>query len=300
MACDSASCALVTRGQGGLLAKGAFRTDISYRYTDESVPLEGSHTIAEVIRPKVFLELGEILPGVHREIAGRESFLQVDFGYGVTSHTTLLASVPLLADRSFTIAHFGTQADYNTQSVGDILVGAKQGLWRSLVGGLALKLPSGDSQRTGDYNGSILDPTLQPGSGSWDVVSSLQCSGRITDWRLDWTLVGSYQINTTNTLGYRFGNLGLVAAGAQRNLIGPLSGSLQVKFVEEARSVFLGQGVPSTGSRTGYLNPGLSVRLPTQTAIYGVVQFVPFRYVNEEQLAPRIAFLFGVSKTFTR
>jgi hypothetical protein len=39
LACDSSSCALLTRGQNGTLAKGVFRLDLSFRYTDEDVKL---------------------------------------------------------------------------------------------------------------------------------------------------------------------------------------------------------------------------------------------------------------------
>ena len=47
-----------------------------------------------------------------------------------------------------------------------------------------------------------------------------------------------------------------------------------------------------------YVTPGLRLRLPDQTSLYGLVQLPPYRYVNETQLAVRAAFLVGVSKTF--
>jgi len=167
-----------------------------------------------------------------------------------------------------------------------------------LVGGLSVKLPSARHRIGGDFDGSILDPTLQPGSGSWDFVSTLQYAGHIAPWLVDWSLSGSYQVNTTNDLGYRFGDLTVAAANASRTLKGPLAASLQIKFVHEARHAFLGEGVPSTGSSTLYVTPGLRLRLPDQTSLYGLVQLPPYRYVNETQLAVRAAFLVGVSKTF--
>jgi len=56
--------------------------------------------------------------------------------------------------------------------------------------------------------------------------------------------------------------------------------------------------VPSTGSQFLYLSPGLSMRLPDRSALYGLVQFLPYRYVNETQLAPHVALLGGIQKTF--
>jgi hypothetical protein len=297
-ACDSSSCSLVTRGQGGVLAKKAFRIDFSYRYTDDAVFLDGSSAAEHVYRPKVALEQGRIWPEFHRELGGHDSFLQLDLAYGLASRTTLLASVPVLADRSYAIAHAGIQQDYGTTGFGDALVGVRQVIAGSLVGGFSIKLPSARHHIAGDFDGSILDPTLQPGSGSWDFVSTLQYAGTIAPWLVDWSVAGSYQVNTANDLGYRFGDLTVAAASASRTLKGPLAATLQIKFVHEARHTFLGEGVPSTGSSIFYVTPGLRVRLPDQTSLYGIVQLPPYRYVNETQLAVRAAFLVGVSKTF--
>jgi hypothetical protein len=167
-----------------------------------------------------------------------------------------------------------------------------------LVAGFSVKLPSARHRIDGDFDGSILDPTLQPGSGSWDFVGSLQYGGQIAPWLVDWSLAASYQVNTPNDLDYRFGNLGLLAASASRTVAGPLAVSLQTKVVHEDRHTFLGEGVPSTGSLYVYLTPGLRLRLPDRASMYALVQLVPYRHVNEMQIAPRAAVLVGVSKTF--
>ncbi|HET7292709.1 MAG TPA: hypothetical protein VFM88_09800 [Vicinamibacteria bacterium] len=298
-ACDTASCSLVSRGQNGLVAKGELRVDLSFRYTDESVPLEGADSAEPIYRPKVAFEQGILWPQFHEEIDGHEAFLQADLAYGLARGTTLLASLPLIADRSATVAHIGIPADdYGTTGFGDILLGVRQGIPWGLVGGASVKLPNAGYRREGDFDGSILDPTLQPGSGAWAYVASLQRGGRISGAVVDWSIAGSYQLNTTNDLEYRFGDLGLVALSASTPVWGPLSASLQVKFVNEARHEYRGQDVPSTGSRFLYVSPGLKVRLPDRSALYGLVQFLPYRYVNETQLAPSVAVLGGIQKTF--
>lgn len=298
LACDSSSCALVTRGSNGLLPKHAFRLDLSFRYTDDADGFSGSQSFEPIYRPKVELELGRLIPAFHRELGGHESFLQLDLAYGLGAGTTLLLSAPVFSERSYLIAHGNIAQEYGTRGVGDLLVGVRQSLGlRGLVGGFSAKLPTGRHRLGGDVGETILDPTLQPGSGSWDFVTSLQYSGN-APWRIGWSLAGSYQVNTRNDLGYRFGNLGLLAATAHRPVAGPLDASFQVKFVDEARHQFLGAGVPSTGSRILYLTPGLSLRLPDRTAFYGVFQIPARRSVNETQLAPSAAFLVGVSKTF--
>jgi hypothetical protein len=296
--CDSSTCSLVTRGQNGLLGAGVFRLDLSYRYTDASPPLDGSTEVAQAFLPKVRLETGTIEPRIHQDLKSAQSYLQLDFGYGITARTSLLVSFPLLADHTARVSHVGFVDDYQTIGVGDLVVGARQLLGAGFVGGVSVKAPTGADDSTGDYDGSILDPELQPGTGSWGLVGSLQRGGRIGE--VSWTIAGSYQANTTNSYGYRFGGLGLVAVSAQRALVGGLSGSLQVKFVDEGRSTLLGQGVPSTGSRIVYVAPGFSCRLNPEVSTYGLVLFAPLRDVNDEQLGPHLSVLFGVSKTFRR
>ncbi len=289
----------MSRGQNGLVAKGELRLDLSYRYTDESVPLQGSESTNQVYRPKVAFEQGIMWPRFHEEIDGHQAFLQADLAYGLTTRTTLLASVPLLADHSSTVAHPGIPADeYGTTGFGDVLFGFRQAIPAGFVGGVSVKLPNAGYRRGEDFDGSILDPTLQPGSGAWAYVGSLQRGGRISRAVVDWSIAGSYQLNAENDLGYRFGNIGLLAGSASTPVWGPLSASLQVKFVQEARHHYRGEDVPSTGSRFLYLSPGLRLRLPDRSALYGLVQFLPYRYVNETQRAPHVAFLGGVQKAF--
>ena len=103
-ACDSASCALLTRGQSGTLAKGAFRLDLSFRYTYEDAKLQGSQAVGDVYVPKVAFTYGSIWPAFHREIEASESFVQMDLGYGLTSRLSLEASLPLHAHCLFRLA----------------------------------------------------------------------------------------------------------------------------------------------------------------------------------------------------
>src|SRR5262245_18436208 len=200
-ACDTASCSLVSRGQNGLVPKGDLRVDVSYRYTDESVPLEGGESATQVYRPKVAFEQGIVWPRFHEDIDGHEAFLQADMAYGLTERTTVLASVPLMADRASTVAHAGIPAaDYGTTGFGDLLFGIRQGVPWGFVGGVSVKLPNAGYRRDGDFDGRILDPTLQPGSGAWSYVASLQRGGRISRALVDWSFAGSYQLNTENDL----------------------------------------------------------------------------------------------------
>jgi len=297
-ACDSSSCALLTRGQNGTLAKGAFRLDLSFRYTDEDVRLQGSQRVTDVYVPKVAFTYGSIWPAFHREIAASESFVQMDLGYGLTSRLSLESSLPLHTRREHTIAHFGITQEYTTRGVGDVLLGARFAVRPRLVAGLAVQLPTGRYRLDGDFDGSILDPSLQPGSGALGYVGTLQQSGRFAPLELGWSLAASYQANMRNDLDYRFGNAAILTLNLSRPVGGRLSASLQAKLFHQTRSVYLARDVPSTGMTFVYVTPALHLDVPGGVSLYTYLQLPAYRYVNDMQLAPRAAVLTGVSKTF--
>ena len=301
-ACDSTSCALVTRGPGGALPKGALRIDLSYRQTDQTEPYAGGEPTDTVLRPKVDFEHGFILSGYHREVGGTERYLQCDLSYGLTSRASVLVGIPLLIRRSYDISHGGSFLQpTDTQGFGDILVAVQYGLLRGqahqLSARAALKLPTGEFKLINAFDRTINDPTLQPGTGSFDFATGADFT-RFNTLGLDWTASASYQINTTNDLEYRFGDDAIGSLAVSRGLVGKLGGSFQVKAWHKGRSTFLDRPVPSTGATLVYLTPGLRFAAPARISAYAFLQVPVYRYVNEAQLTPRLAFFIGWAKTF--
>jgi hypothetical protein len=178
-----------------------------------------------------------------------------------------------------------------------VVVGARYALDPAarVVAGLAVKLPTGPSRLVSPFDGGIHDPMMQPGTGSSDLAASVQASKRTIS--VDWALSGSYQVNTTNKLGYRYGNDTIATLAASRPIVGPVFGSLQVKTFFKSRSTYRDEEVPSTGGTVVYLTPGLRWEALRSTSVYAFVQVPVYRYVNEQQLAPRVGMLFGVART---
>jgi len=301
-ACDSSSCALVTRGAGGPLPRGALRVDLSFRYADQTRPYAGGEPTGSVLRPKVDFEHGLLLAGYHREVGGRERYLQSDLAYGLTSRASVFLSIPLLIERSYDISHGGSfQQSTRTRGSGDLLLGLQYGLLTGptaqLTARAAVKAPTGNYRLISTFDRTINEPTLQPGSGSVDFVAGADFS-REEVLGLNWTASASYQANTTNDLDYRFGNDAIASLSVSRSLVGRLSGSFQVKGWHKGRSAFVGGPVPSTGGTILYLTPGLRVAAPASMSAYAFVQVPAYRFVNEAQLTPRVALLVGWSKIF--
>jgi hypothetical protein len=299
-ACDSTCCLLLTRGQAGVLRKGGFQLEFSFRSTDMSARFQGGDSTDTVIRPKVLLETGEIIPGYHEDLEGTDSFLQLDAAWGVAASTTLFVSMPLITHREYLIGHGGVQTRYDLRGIGDLVVGARYALvrggQRSLVGALGFQIPTGKNDIIDVYDSTILDPTMQPGTGSGDVIATLLWS-TVAPGRSELGLSASYQINTKNSYDYAFGNQWIGAATLSRP-IGSVVPSLQIKLVQQAHSWLVDSAVPSTGTATVYANAGLRYRSAQGISLYAHLLLPIYRHVNDEQLAPRHSLLIGLSKTF--
>ena len=331
-ACDSSSCVLVTRGLS-TLRKGGFAADFSFRYADESRRLSGSDSIDLVTRPRIDFDRGELLPAFHQESKGWVSTLQADVAYGVTARLSAVVSVPVLTRKAVEHVHLpppppepgSPQADdphghgpagpgapgdpvvrdYRARGIGDAFVGFRYVVLsdgaQQVNAGLAVKVPTGESELPNANDGGIFDPTLQPGSGSVDlIVSGLYARGR---GPLQWTAAASHQLTRANDLGYRFGDETILGMSLTRTLRAVYSrsmvaASVQVKGHLRGHSVYAGEPVPSTGGRMLILSPGLSLKTPGGTRFYAFLQLPVYRYVEGTQLATRSSLLAGVSRTF--
>jgi hypothetical protein len=304
--CDSTGCLMVTRSAGGLLPRKGFRIDFSFRATDDSLLMSGSDTTDRVTRPKVDFEHGLVRPGFHQDLGGTSQFVQLDVGYGLTGHTTLLASAPIVTHRSYDIGHPPVLTEnYETWGLGDTLVGARHAFLASpatsLVAGLALEMPTGDFKLVSSgalFDIGVLDPMLQPGSGSWDFVGNVQAAHRLTQGGLDLTGAFSYQANTTNDLEYRYGDDTIVSTSLGGPVGSRVRASMQLKMVHRGRSTFRDEDVSSTGGTVVYAIPGLVSSLPGKMSVYLFLPVPVYRYVNESQLAPRLSVVVGMARVF--
>jgi hypothetical protein len=315
-ACTSANCTLLTRTDGPYVARGSWRVDVGWRFVDQDARRYGVDEVtvtgtneAPVLRPRVDFTSGRLRPNYHQEFAARQAALQFDLAYGLTTQLSVLASLPLHSRYDVDHVFFpspgvdlhadaGSNPSRQTLSVagvGDALVGLRYGITRGLTAGLALKLPTGPTDRLDEY-GQIDDPMHQPGTGALGVIGTLQADGRLGT--LDWLASASFQHNGVNDFGYRFGDEVIVTVGVSRSVTGPLAVTLQAKTQHVRRNVFMGETSPSTGATLVSLAPGLRVRTPLAGTFYGSVQMPLYRHVNEGQLAPRWIFAMGIAKAF--
>ena len=307
--CGSATCFIDTSGGEGLPLPSTVRVDLSFRYVDQDRKLAGTREVAEVLTPKVNFEQRVLEPDHHREVRTQNSLIQLDMLYGVSRRAGVLASVPLFTEKDH--EHFddvGTPDEHftsgdGTRGFGDLQLGAIYALVlrpKDLVQcGLKIKLPTG-AWKLHDSEGAINEPTIQPGSGSTDILADLHYSHLAGPARFDWFVSGSFRANGENGLDYRAGDESVLNVGVDRPAGESSVWSLQLNARHTERDRFLGRTVPSTGATYISLSPGIRFRTSSggSSFLYVFVQMPAYQKVNESQLAPRWGLVTGVTRVF--
>jgi hypothetical protein len=305
--CGSASCFLVTHSDEGVETAGAFQIDLSYRYVVQTKKLEGSHSTDEVLVPGIDFEEEVIEPDHHREISTRTTKLLLNLAYGITPRVSVFGVLPLIADKNHEhVDDVGTPDEHftntdGTRGFGDVAVGARYDLLVRandlLVGSASVKVPTG-AYKLLDSEGAINEPTIQPGTGSYDGLLTLYYARHRFPSPLEWFVSGSQSINGRNPLEYRVGNETIATAGMSYAASRRWVFSLQANARHAGRDDYRGEGVPSTGCDSISLSPGLRFRSGDRLELYGYLQLPVYENVNEAQLAPRAGFIVGISKSF--
>jgi hypothetical protein len=305
--CGSATCFLVTHSEEGVETAGAFQVDLSYRYVDQTRKLNGSDATSEVLVPKIDFEAGVVVPDHHREISTRNTLVQLELAYGITSRVSVFGHIPLLVDKDHEhVDEVGTPEEHftnadGTRGFGDVVLGARYALLVKandlLMGGAALKLPTG-AYKLLDSEGAINEPTLEPGTGSYDGLLTLYYARHRFPSPIEWFVSESARLNRENSLDYRVGHEivgtgGVSYAAGQRWVF-----SLQANARHAGRDEYRGTGVASTGSDSMSLSPGARFRTGDRLELYAYAQVPVYQNVNEAQLAPRVGFIVGIIKSF--
>jgi len=114
----------------------------------------------------------------------------------------------------------------------------------------------------------------------------------------EWFVSASERINGRNPLEYRVGNETVATAGMSYEASQRWVLSLQTNARHARRDDYRGEGVPSTGSDSISLSPGVRFRSGDRLELYGYLQLPVYQDVNESQLAPRMGFIVGIAKSF--
>lgn len=305
--CGSSNCFLHTGTQEGVFAPGQVVMDLSYRYIPQDNKKNGHSGTDEVLVPKIDFENERIIPEHHRELRTINMLAQLDVNVGITETFTLGIAAPFYNERlhehddgvDLSIGENGTFTnDDGSSGFGDIVINGKYALLAStrhlLVGSLGVKFPTGE-YKLRNSEGEINEPTIMPGTGSYDFIVSGYYDYQWRPHLLDGFVSLQYRWNTENDLDYRFGNAAVMNAGINYRVVEKVILSAQINSRTSWRDKYRGQGVPSTGNTMVYLTPGVRLQSSDKTSFYAHIQLPVYQDVNEVNLVPNYGLQLGVS-----
>jgi hypothetical protein len=127
------------------------------------------------------------------------------------------------------------------------------------------KAPTGPNDRT---TKGVLDPHLQPGTGSWDWGTGLS-GGHHFAWG-SFYASAFWRFNQPGALNYEYGDLGLVTLALdapighlfQRPVLDFLTGAFEFNYRYAERDRYLGQTYADSGGSVFYVTPSVRIRIP--------------------------------------
>jgi hypothetical protein len=304
-ACATCGCTLSKDWMGPQLGSvSGWAVGISYDLINQNQMRAGRSNIDQATAEAILNPPGHPGNEVELQTLTRTTTLSADYN---TADWGISIQVPFVG-RYHTTLQDGTQAGYNFNKydkLGDARVLVKVGLSDVLgIGVIAgVKLPTGNTNEP--FNGpagGIIDPSLQPGTGSTDLLFGGYYSGGLD--KLGWFAQGLWQHAVASQAGYRPGDAITVNAGVRYADMGQAVVPLfQVNYVR--RNIDTGNlvnvefdGSPLTGGDLVYLAPGVSARLGAGFSAYGYVQFPVYQDVNGVQLTAKEIYSVGIRKTF--
>jgi hypothetical protein len=311
-ACASCGCSLDTDWQSLEYSyKPGLKLDIRYDYLNQDQLRHGTGTISSAAASQLTsngnpLEVEKYTES-HFITLGLDYSTNQDWGinlqvpYIIRSHSTLGT-----ASDGTTPGPDGGQYDSHTSNLGDMrVIGRYQGFASKHNLGvlLGVKLATGSYREFGHSADAanpgpvLIDPGLQPGTGTTDVIVGAYYNDAINKSLGYFTQV-MYQTALYSTDDYRPGNslnanLGLRYVGF--DYIVP---QIQLNFRDIQRDSGARADTVSTGGTLLYISPGIVAAASDQISLYAFVQVPIYQDVNGVQLAPRFIPSVGVRYSF--
>lgn len=294
-ACSSCGCTLSSDWESqGIAGQPGLRVDLRYDYINQNQLRHGSGAASASALAEA-LDSGAV-GETEQKTTNRYYTLGLD--YSPNRNWGVNLQIPYIDREHGTIAAGDSDvSSSHTRSVGDVrLIGRYQGLSPDGDIGLLLgvKLPTGE-YRDNFTSGPIalnpepdnrLDRSLQPGSGSTDLILGAYRFGSLSrDW--DWFAQGLYQFALTTKDQYRPGNALNLNAGLRYMDFGSVMPQIQLNAKTGQSDSGQNADTQNSGGQVVYLSPGVTATLSKSVKVYGFVQLPLYQHVEGFQLAPR-------------
>ncbi len=304
LACASCGCTLSSDAATGYSAGAGWRLNVQSDYLHQDELRSGTRSVSGV--PEGY--------ELERETLNR--YITAGLSYSPDSRWTVSLLVPYVVRTHSTYGEFdsaegpGPLSSSRSSSLGDVkLIGSYQGFLptRNFGVQLGVKLPTGrygDSVKfsSGPAAGEPLDASLQPGTGSTDVIVGAYYY-RALSQNFDLVTNAQFQAAVKHRMDqpgndYRPGNstalnVGVRYAGSER-----WSPQLQLNLLHKSRDQGTLADVESTAGNVAYLSPGLSAKVSSHAQVFGFVQVPVYRNLYGYQLFPRWTASVGANYAF--
>lgn len=326
-ACATCGCSLSSDAATGYSADAGWRVDLQYNYIDQSQLRSGTRSVpagqAAAINDN----------GGSQEVEKNTTnhYLTLGIGYAPSPDWSIDFQVPYV-DRSHSTYGNATTDQLNPSNlsrvsfgdIGDVrLITSYQGLLptHNLGVQLGVKLPTG---RYGGQNtvtgatvgrdpvffssgpnaaaGQALDTSLQPGTGSTDIIVGAYYYQPVSQ-DFDAFINGRFQVATLESLdsanaNFRPGNLGNLSLGLRYEHSPVWAPQLQVNLSHKSADQGALADISDSAGTVAYVSPGVTVRLGEGIQAYGFMQVPIHSWLAGYQLFPRWTANGGVSYAF--
>lgn len=287
--CGSALCSVNTDWETqGTWAERGLRVDLRHEYIDQNTLRAGRREVAS----------GEI-PSHHDELRtiNRNLLLTLDYSWNRT--WGLSVQLPAM-NRSHEHIHYhhGEQLleQWQFSGLGDARVLGRYSFLHSREASagvlLGAKLPTGRFH-VRNADGDLAERTLQPGSGTTDVLAGAYLNRHIG--RFNWFSQVLWAKPLGEREGFEPGQRLNLDTGLSLGLSDRLAGMLQVNAVLRGRDRGPEAEREDSGGEFVYLSPGVRMLLGDRVQAYALVQLPLYQRVNGVQLTSDWASVVGLS-----
>jgi hypothetical protein len=301
MACATCGCTLSSDAAMGYSSTAGWRLNVEYDYIHQNELRSGTRSASGVPDGNE----------LERETLNR--YITTGLSYSPNSTWNINLLVPYVIRTHSTYGPFdSTQplpdlSSSRSSSLGDIkLIGSYQGLLPTHNLGLQLgvKLPTGHYGTAVDFYGgpnagTPLDASLQPGTGSTDVIVGVYYYQAVSQ-DFDVFANGQFQSAVKHHMDqpgndYRPGNSSAVSFGIRYEKSAQWVPQLQMNLLHKSRDQGALADIQSTAGNVAYVSPGLTAKVFSHLHVFGFVQVPVYSNLYGYQLFPHYTVSVGAS-----
>jgi hypothetical protein len=307
LACASCGCSLNSDwGTQGMSTEPGWSVDFRYDYLNQNQLRSGTGTIS----PAAAAQYQGGTAEVEKFTKSQTVTSTIDYNNGNDWGVSLV--IPYVKRDHVTngnsingvIGGASNSYESSTSEIGDVrLIGRYYGFTEQKNFGVQLgfKLPTGKTNQVANDGSTQVDPGLQLGTGTTDIIVGAYYHN---NWNDNWGYFGQamYQraLNSSTFFGqsYKPGDSWNLNAGLRYEALDWIQPTLQInsRFVKkdggDAGDQF------ATGGTLVYLTPGALIPVTDKMTIYSTVQLPIYQNVNGIQLAPKYIFSVGTRISF--